>query len=152
MTCAVDHIPSELKRCPQWVVWQVEPRNGKPTKVPYYPYGGMPPIRARSDDPKMWRGFEEAQQALKANRYDGLGFMFSKRDSFCGIDLDDVIDPETGEVDEEAVDVVRLLDSYKVSDGKLFSGSGGADRQSPSRGRAAQKRGSATLWGKLVEC
>jgi hypothetical protein len=112
MTCAVDHIPSELKRCPQWVVWQVEPRNGRPTKVPYYPYGGMPPIRARSDDPKMWGRFEEAQQALKSNQYNGLGFVFSRRDSFCGIDLDNVIDPETGEVDEKAADIVRLLDSY----------------------------------------
>jgi len=31
----VENIPAELKALPQWLLWRLETRDGKPTKVPY---------------------------------------------------------------------------------------------------------------------
>ena len=38
-----DAIPAELKDRPQWVVWRLQTRDGKPTKVPFSPTTGRPP-------------------------------------------------------------------------------------------------------------
>ena len=34
------NVPQELRHLVQWVVWRMEDRNGKPTKVPYNPKTG----------------------------------------------------------------------------------------------------------------
>jgi primase-polymerase (primpol)-like protein len=105
----LDNIPSELRRRPQWVAWRLEERDGKPTKVPYIA-GGVG--KASSTDSETWRTFEEAVQALKTGRYNGVGFMFSSGDPYVGVDLDKCRDPETGELEEWAAEIVRDLDGY----------------------------------------
>jgi putative DNA primase/helicase len=105
----IENIPDELKRRKQWVVWQLEPRNGKATKVPYIA-GGVG--KASSTDLTTWRTFEEAVQAFKSGRYNGVGFVFSSEDPFAGVDLDHCRDPETGELEEWAAEIVQELGSY----------------------------------------
>ncbi len=105
----LDNVPEELRRRPQWVVWKYEERDGKSTKVPYIAGGGG---KASSTDSGTWRSFGEAVQALKAGRYDGLGFVFSSGDPFAGVDLDSCRNPETGELEEWAAKIVRDLDGY----------------------------------------
>ncbi len=105
----LDNIPEELRQRPQWVVWKLEERGGKPTKVPYIA-GGVG--KASSTDALTWRTFDEAVAALRTGRYSGIGFVFSSGDPFAGVDLDSCRDPETGELEEWAAKIVRKLDGY----------------------------------------
>ncbi len=105
----LDCLPEELRQRRQWVVWKLEERDGKPTKVPYIAGGSG---KASSTDSLTWRSFEEAVQALETGRYNGIGFVFSSGDPFAGVDLDDCRDPETGELEEWAAKIVEAFGSY----------------------------------------
>lgn len=101
-------IPAELRERRQWVVWRYEERDGKPTKVPYNARTGG---KALSTKPATWSPFDVALQVRE--RYDGIGFVFSKDDPYVGIDLDHARDAETGEITAPwAEEVLRRLDSY----------------------------------------
>lgn len=102
-------IPRELRVRPQWVVWRLEDRGSGPTKVPYSPRTGA---RARSTDLMTWGAFEEAHKAYEAGDCAGVGFMFSSGDPYAGVDLDGCRDPETGELEAWAAEIVDALDSY----------------------------------------
>jgi putative DNA primase/helicase len=105
----LDNIPEELRWRRQWLVWKYEKRGDDITKVPYIA-GGVG--KASSTDSETWRPFEEAVQALRTGRYNGIGFVFSSGDPYAGIDIDDCRYPETGELEEWAAEVVRGLDGY----------------------------------------
>lgn len=90
--------PAELKALPQWVV-----RRGK---VPINPRTGD---GAKAGQPNTWATFEEAVQACES--YDGIGFEFNNN-GIVGVDLDHVIDPQTGGVDPAALEAVKRLNSY----------------------------------------
>jgi len=108
-TVLVEKIPEELRRRPQWVVWKLETRGDKLTKIPYIA-GGVG--KASSTDSETWRTFEEARDALQTGRYNGVGFVFSSGDPYAGIDLDGCRDPETGELEAWAAEIIRDLDGY----------------------------------------
>ena len=105
-TLNLDRIPHELRPLRQWVCWQYETRDGKPTKVPKQPTGE----NADSKDPDTWVDFETACNA--AHRFSGVGFVFSPDDSFTGVDLDKCIDPESGEMAAWAKSILDRLNSY----------------------------------------
>ncbi len=100
-------IPDALKQKPQWVCWRLEDRDGKQTKIPYNPTIGT---MASSTDPATWSGYKEAVVAFEKNEYTGIGYVFSKDDPFCGIDIDNCI--ENGKLKPWAVDILLKLDSY----------------------------------------
>ncbi|BBL79462.1 hypothetical protein RxyAA322_13160 [Rubrobacter xylanophilus] len=100
---------TSLRELRQWVCWRAEERGGKLTKVPYSPASGL---RARCDDPTSWGAFAEARETARERGYEGIGFVFTAADPFCGVDLDGCVDPETGEVEPWAMEIVRKLDSY----------------------------------------
>lgn len=85
-------VPQELKLAHRWVLWKLESRDGKWTKVPYQPTGKP----ASSTDEKTWRTFDTVRTAYKKGGFDGIGFVLG--DVWAGIDLDDVRDPATGEI------------------------------------------------------
>ena len=93
----------------QWLCWRVEERDGKPTKIPYSPLTGA---RASSTNPESWTSYTEAVSACKERDYDGIGFVFTPEDDLCGVDLDGCLDPETGEIESWAQQIVEELDSY----------------------------------------
>src|SRR5215218_9880430 len=101
----LDNIPTRFTERPQWVVWKLEKRPGenKPTKIPYIA-GGVG--RASSTDLMTWCTFEEAVKALETGRYDGIGFVFCSGDEFVGIDVDKCRNPETGEIEEWAREII----------------------------------------------
>lgn len=79
------NIPIEMRAYPNFVVWKFDQRpNGKITKIPYQVGNGQ---KASVIDPTHWSSFDDAMAA--ANKYDGIGFVFSDNDPFTGIDLDD---------------------------------------------------------------
>jgi len=44
--------------------------------------------------------------------YDGIGFVVSKEDDFCGLDLDGCRNPETGAIENWAMEVITAVESY----------------------------------------
>ena len=102
-------IPASLIKCDQWVCWREEERDGKATKVPVVSGTGA---FASTTDPDTWTEFDTALEYVDGNEADGIGFVFSEDDPIVGVDLDDCRDPETGEPDETAADVIERLDSY----------------------------------------
>jgi hypothetical protein len=79
------NIPAELRDRAQWVIWRSEPRNGKPTKVPYSPLTGQ---KASTTDPATWGTFETALGIAQQPGVAGIGFVFSPDDPYAGVDLD----------------------------------------------------------------
>jgi putative DNA primase/helicase len=97
----------ELQERPQWVAWQTEIRQDKRTKVPYDAKIGT---LASSRDPATW--CEYATAARVAAHYDGVGFVVTEEDPYCGVDLDHCRNPETGHMAPWAAAIVRRLRSY----------------------------------------
>jgi len=102
-----DNIPNELKRRPQWVAWRLENQNDRLVKVPYSPRTGR---LASTTDLLTWGTFDDALAVL--DHYQGLGFVFSSADPYSGIDLDECVEPETVEISQWALEVVRNVGSY----------------------------------------
>jgi hypothetical protein len=88
-----NNIPLELRALRQWIVWRYEATRieDKPTKVPYDAKGGR---YARTTEPQTWASFNEAVAALQTGQFNGIGFVFTTEDNYCGIDLDNVRDPQ----------------------------------------------------------
>ncbi len=108
----IQNIPEELTERPQWVCWRLETRSGRPTKVPYTPGTER---RASSTDLVTWAAFEEAAAAYEAGEppYDGIGFVFCSADPFVGVDVDDCVDPESGEISAWAQKIIsRVQEGY----------------------------------------
>jgi hypothetical protein len=103
-----DAFPTELRERPQWVLWREEERDPKPTKVPYRADGR----HASATDAATWTSYDQAVAAHKAGGFDGIGFVFTTSDPFCGIDLDGCVDFLAGQLDPEAAAIVAHLDSY----------------------------------------
>lgn len=102
-------IPSELKSLPQWILWKSELLEGKekPTKVPYQPDGE----KASTNNPRTWSTFPTVLKFYLEREFDGIGFVFSKREQYIGVDLDACVDEE-GKINPFATDIIDLLDSY----------------------------------------
>lgn len=101
-------LPPAMTRQDTWICWKVEKRNGKNTKIPICPHTEE---FGKTDDPDTWSSYEKAAELAKQEKY-GLGFVFTDNDNLVGIDLDDMRDPETGEIDSRANEIIDRLDSY----------------------------------------
>jgi len=109
-------VPSSLRDLPQWLIWRSEPhpeQGKKNRKMPYYIGGAkrQGPQGSDEDRAQLVR-FDAAVAAMSLGKYDGVGFAFLPDDGLAGIDLDKVIDPETGEISDRALKIVEALDSY----------------------------------------
>jgi putative DNA primase/helicase len=107
---------SYLKKEKVWVCIEVTPKeNGKATKLPINPYTGK---LASSTDPNTWGTIQDAEQLLRnTNRYakykpQYIGLCLHKGLNITAIDLDNVIDPVTGEIEDWALDIIEKMDSY----------------------------------------
>jgi putative DNA primase/helicase len=105
----VEHLPAVLRSRPQWVTWRHTWRHGKWTKIPWSPHTGR---EAKSNDPATWGSFERALQCHHQRQMDGVGFVFSPDDPYCGVDLDKCRDPATGLIHPWAAEIIRGLDTY----------------------------------------
>jgi len=105
-------IPKDLKERDQWVLWRYIKKQDKhkPEKLPFQTDGSV----AKVDDPSTWTSYENVCSALAAagGYYDGIGYVFSGDDRFCGIDLDDCLDPD-GQLRPWACRIVeKFADTY----------------------------------------
>lgn len=84
------NVPDAMKPYPQFVLWRLiqKPGKPKPDKVPYNPGTGGP---ASVTDPSTWGTYEGACEAFKRGGYNGIGFVFTASDPFVFIDQDDCL-------------------------------------------------------------
>src|ERR1019366_4649310 len=61
---------------------------------------------------KTWSSFQDACAAVQRWSLTGIGFVFITSDPYSGVDLDNCRKPETGEIAEWAMVIIRALDSY----------------------------------------
>jgi putative DNA primase/helicase len=101
-----ENVPEELTERPQWVCWRYEERDEKLTKVPHTITGGA----ASTTDLMTWTPFEAALAAYERGRWDGIGFMFSSADPYVGIDLDHCRDPESGDIEPWAQEIIERFE------------------------------------------
>src|SRR5712692_5262907 len=85
-------VPASLKDIPNWIVWKLEKRNGKDTKVPYDAKANGNHLYAKSNDSSTWTSFDKAVETANdiLSDYDGVGFMLQGTD-LVGIDFDGVL-------------------------------------------------------------
>jgi len=102
-------IPDELKTLRHWLLWKLEERGGRLTKVPYQPNGRHADVTA----PKTWNTFGVCVRALQTGRFSGVGFVFAPGPAaYAGVDLDRCRDPRTGVTEPWAAEIIKELDSY----------------------------------------
>lgn len=105
-TTVLTAIPQELINRDQWVLWRLETRNKKQTKIPYQING----LNADSTNFNTWTTYDNAVNALDSGKYSGIGYVLTSDDPYTVIDLDDcIID---GKVKPEAMELIEKLDSY----------------------------------------
>lgn len=100
-------IPAELVPRHQFLVWKAERRDGRWTKVPYNARTGK---SGSSTNAQTWSSFDEAIEAYQRGDYTGIGIAISA--PLAGVDLDGCVDPETGNIAEWAMVIIRAFDSY----------------------------------------
>lgn len=110
-----ENIPHELKEIKQWVCWRLVEKwdelnqDKKLTKIPYNPGTGT---EADTTNSKTWTDFETACRAYESGAYNGIGFVFTESDPYCGIDLDNCRDSATGAIKQWGTDVLNNVRSY----------------------------------------
>lgn len=107
---SVTRAPAELRARPQWVAWRREPRDGRPTKVPYNAKTGA---LASTIDPATWTTFDEAVAFCTSHPdMTGVGYVLGANDPYVGVDLDHCLDGFSEELEPWARAIVDALDSY----------------------------------------
>jgi len=103
-------IPNELKTLKQWVLWKATPIKNRIAKIPFSINGKW----AKTNDSSTWSSFEEVVKSFNDGDFNGIGFVFTKDDPYCGIDIDSCleIDGYKPMLTEEASYIVDLLQSY----------------------------------------
>src|SRR5829696_9141524 len=106
-----ENIPQDLRVLQQWIGWKYEEQPGgkKPKKAPINPHTGR---KADNTDPEVWGTFEEAQKAVERYKLDGIGIALTEADPYVGIDLDEAIDNDTGELKPWAAQIIERFGSY----------------------------------------
>ena len=100
----LENVPAKLRDCP-WVLWRLEERAGKLTKIPYQLTGA----EASSTDPATWSSYVDIVN--HQNGYTGVGTVLVEGSGIVFLDLDHCVSPD-GSVDGWAREIVDSLASY----------------------------------------
>lgn len=103
-------IPPELKELRAWVTYRMlgNDANGHMRKQMTIPFKGR---NASNANPRDWYPFSSAHYSALRDDSQGLAFVVPRGIVF--IDLDHCVDKETGQVSEEALEILELVpDSY----------------------------------------
>ncbi len=108
-------IPEALKQRPQWLCWRLEQKSGakKPAKMPYYASGKRRTgVQGSDEDRAALVTFGVAVAAMDLLQASGIGFAFLPGDGLIGIDLDKMVDADTGEMSPRAQRIIEACASY----------------------------------------
>ena len=112
-----EQIPATLAARAQWLLWRFESKPGdkKPRKVPYYVSGARRTGEQGSDADRAALVDLATARARCLNpgaSWSGVGFAFLPGDGLIGVDLDGMIDPESGEISERGLNIISACASY----------------------------------------
>ncbi|MGG1289839.1 phage/plasmid primase, P4 family [Bacillus smithii] len=99
------NIPEELKKKKQWVCYKAKTRGNKIAKIPVNPISGK---AIDSNKEENWLSFEKAIQYIGSDMISGIGFVFTSKDDFVGIDIDECID-SNGQCNEVAKEILSCF-------------------------------------------
>jgi putative DNA primase/helicase len=127
-------IPTDFTGHSQWVAWKAVPDydkdlnlKPKPRKVPL---DVKTERGAQTDNPRTWASFDSVMEFIQEwagedhTHVDGKGaeitgtiseypgFVFAADDPYCGIDLDNCRNPDTGMVETWALKIIEHFNSY----------------------------------------
>ena len=113
-----DCIPAELQARPQWVGWDVTTivtgkgrnRTERQTKTPIDVKRGS--ARADVTDPADHNPFDAVLANSQRFKFYGIGFVFTAKDPYIGIDLDKCRNPDTGVIEPWALAIVEAFGTY----------------------------------------
>ncbi|HQS81549.1 MAG TPA: DUF3987 domain-containing protein [Thiobacillus sp.] len=108
-------IPGDLASRQQWLVWRFESKPGdkKPRKIPYYCNGKRRTgEQGAESDRAALVDLATARAAMAKGKYSGVGMALLPGDGLVGIDLDAMIDPDTGEMCERGGAIIAACGSY----------------------------------------
>src|SRR5215203_2086982 len=101
-----ENVPEELKGGERWVTCDEY-------KVPLIAIENGTCFAASSTNVETWRLYETALQTWQENEHvAGIGRVIAEDEDYVGVDLDDCVDPATGEISPWAATIVERLDSY----------------------------------------
>jgi putative DNA primase/helicase len=101
----LSNIPHDIKLKRQWVCYNH-------SKEPISPRTGQ---KAKANDPATWGTYQDAVSYCDKHRGNGIvgiGYEFSADDDYIGVDLDKCRDPESGDFEQWAADIIARLESY----------------------------------------
>lgn len=102
---------NELSPHCHWLVYKKESvtkgkNKGGITKVPYQTNG----YKAKPTDPKTWTTYDNAKAAMETGKFDGIGYALTADQGYICIDLDHCVNPETGDIDQWAMDIIDIVE------------------------------------------
>ena len=101
-----ENVPAELKVGDVWVTCDEY-------KVPLIAIENGACFAASSTNPETWRSYETALATWQVNEHiTGVGRVICDDEDYVGVDLDDCVDPSSGEISPWAVTIIDRLDSY----------------------------------------
>lgn len=104
-------VPEEIRALPQWLNWTWVERDGRASKHPVSPWA----VRSGpcgATDPDSWSTFDHAVTTAAAAGLAGVGFVFTAGDPYLGLDYDDCLNPDTGELHPAVAEEIGELGSY----------------------------------------
>lgn len=115
-----ERIPVALRQLPQWVVWKyVEEVDRETGEVSWDkpPFSATTGNLASSTNPKTWTTFDVTLAAYQRGGWDGIGFVLHRKKGdeglgLVGIDLDKCRDPETGDIEPWATEIIHKVGTY----------------------------------------
>ena len=107
------NIPLALRTIPRWTLWNyVEVGEGDTkrwSKLPVQPTGKA----ASSTNASTWTDFHSVEAAYLTNKFDGIGFVFTKDDHIVGVDMDDCFDEATNQFTNPTLEAIaNKIDGY----------------------------------------
>lgn len=108
-------VPEDLAALPQWLMWRFEAKPGqkKLAKVPYYCHGARRTgEQGSAADRAALLTLDAALAQAQQRNASGVGFAFLPDDGLIGVDLDKVINTDTGEIKPGAQKIIDTLASY----------------------------------------
>jgi len=101
-----ENVPAELKSGERWVTCDEH-------KVPLIPIRSGAVFAASSTNPDTWRDYETALRTWQENEHiAGVGRVIADSEPYVGVDLDDCLDAETGELAPWAAAIVEEMRTY----------------------------------------
>ncbi len=108
--------PQAMRERKQWLLWQTEwnTDRGAWVKAPYYLTGSkrFGELGGDEDRARLATLEDALQRFATAKQFTGVGFAFLEGDGLIGIDLDDTVQAESGELRQHHAEIIEACPSY----------------------------------------